>query len=324
MKAPITIQIIVKNHESVIEHCLQSISSLNANILIGDIGCEDNSIKISKQFTNNIKRLYIKDDMSKARNEMMHLSSTKWNFYIDPWETFLSGDINEIFEKTNNCFKINVLQSDVLTKQIRIWNKDSGIFFKNPIYEYLDGDAINLPVYIKSEAYKNDLEKQILESWQKSFPFSSETIYYTACFNFKEKNWDSFLNYSESYLHQEKTKKKSYFMMLYYRSMVLCYMKKDFENAVKSLIPCLAEKPTNGEFWCLLGDIYYCLKDYERAKSFYENAKILGSRRLNDDDYPMEISKYKEYPEKLIKSCDAIKQSCSIYSGKVHSRLISE
>ena len=100
--------------------------------------------------------------------------------------------------------------------------------------------------------------------------------------------------------------------------------KKDFENAVKSLIPCLAEKPTNGEFWCLLGDIYYCLKDYERAKSFYENAKILGSRRLNDDDYPMEISKYKEYPEKLIKSCDAIKQSCSIYSGKVHSRLISE
>lgn len=316
----ITIHILVKNHESSILDCLQSLASLDATLLIGNIGSEDDTIKICRQFTNNIKRLYLNDDLSKIRNEMIELSTTKWNFYIEPWEVFLSGaeEINSIVYNPIECFSVNVLQSDVLTKQARIWHKETGVSFKNPVFETLNTSGKSLPIYIKSNVRSDTIEKELLENWNKKSPFNLETIYYTACSFFKDKNWNSFLNYSESYLHQEKVQKHSYFMMLYYRAMVFCYMKKDFENAIKSIIPCIAKKPTSSEFWCLLADIYYATRDYNKAKIFYENAIILGSRRLIEDDYPMEISKYKEYPEKMIAACDAIKQSSKIYSGKVH------
>jgi tetratricopeptide (TPR) repeat protein len=67
------------------------------------------------------------------------------------------------------------------------------------------------------------------------------------------------------------------------------------------------------EFWCLLGDCYYAIKDYEKSKSFYENALILGNKRLKNDGWPLEISKYKDYPQKMIESCDKIKSSLIFY-----------
>ena len=104
-------------------------------------------------------------------------------------------------------------------------------------------------------------------------------------------------------------------MTQYYCSMVNCYIKKQYNTAIKFLLPCVAKKPTMAEFWCLLGDIYYALKDYERAKTFYENAIILGSRRLKNDDWPLEISKYKESPQKMIEGCISIFKNQTIYAA---------
>jgi hypothetical protein len=59
------------------------------------------------------------------------------------------------------------------------------------------------------------------------------------------------------------------------------------------------------EFWCLLGDIHYSLlKEYDKAYSFYDNAIFLGKKRLKSDLWPMEISKYSDYPEEMKKSCN--------------------
>jgi len=74
------------------------------------------------------------------------------------------------------------------------------------------------------------------------------------------------------------------------------------------------------EFWCLLADVYYAIKDYDRARIFYENGLILGSRRLKDDGWPMEISKYKEYPLNMIEGCNQIKRSSRHYATKDETR----
>jgi tetratricopeptide (TPR) repeat protein len=87
---------------------------------------------------------------------------------------------------------------------------------------------------------------------------------------------------------------------------VYCYVLKDQRKALELLMYCFAEKPLMAEFWCLLGDIYYEADEYGKAKCFYENAKILGSRRLNSDEWPFDISKYKDYPDKMIASCDEV------------------
>ena len=42
------------------------------------------------------------------------------------------------------------------------------------------------------------------------------------------------------------------------------------------------------------------------ANEFYENALILGKKRLGSDRWPMDISKYEKYPKMMIDSCNKI------------------
>jgi hypothetical protein len=69
------------------------------------------------------------------------------------------------------------------------------------------------------------------------------------------------------------------------------------------MIICLSANVLMAEFWCLLGDAFYKLNKYAKAYSLYENAIILGERRLKSDPWPMDIPKYKSYPRKMIQSC---------------------
>ena len=83
------------------------------------------------------------------------------------------------------------------------------------------------------------------------------------------------------------------------------------------IVPCIVKNPTMAEFWCLLADIFYAINDCEKALCFYENAKILGSRRLKSCDYPMEISKYQEYPNKMIEACKSLKPNLNFYASSL-------
>ena len=75
----ITIQIVTKNNEKTIEKTLDSISSINCEILILDRGSEDKTLDICKKF-NNLKIIETSElDVSKIRND----ASKELNFYIN-------------------------------------------------------------------------------------------------------------------------------------------------------------------------------------------------------------------------------------------------
>jgi tetratricopeptide (TPR) repeat protein len=99
-------------------------------------------------------------------------------------------------------------------------------------------------------------------------------------------------------------------MIKYYSALIYFYINKDFASSVSNIIFCLEKNPTMAEFWCLLGDINFELKKYKKAFYFYENAIILGKLRVNDDELPVDIIKYKDYPEKM-------KINCKEYLDKV-------
>ncbi len=116
---------------------------------------------------------------------------------------------------------------------------------------------------------------------------------------------------ANQYLFLEKDQSApSVIIIRYYMSCVQCYVLKDASEALKYLAFCLFMKPVMAECWCLLGDIHYhLLNSFDKAYHFYDNAILLGSRRLSSDEYPMEISKYKEYPEKMLANCKEILNS---------------
>jgi hypothetical protein len=72
------------------------------------------------------------------------------------------------------------------------------------------------------------------------------------------------------------------------------------------------------EFWCLLGDIYRKLHKYEKAWIFYDNAIVLGGKRLKTDVWPMEIKKYKDYPVKMKESCQETMKNSQVFGVRKH------
>ena len=52
---------------------------------------------------------------------------------------------------------------------------------------------------------------------------------------------------------------------------------------------------------------------YPIAKELYENAIVLGGRRMSNDVWPMDVSKYEEYPQTMISSCEKLIGNESIF-----------
>lgn len=90
-------------------------------------------------------------------------------------------------------------------------------------------------------------------------------------------------------------------MLKYYVAMVEFIVYKNYEKSLEYLSICLNANLLMAEFWCLIGDIYLYLGDKIKAFSFYENALILGNRRLENDEWPIYLNKYDEYPKQKIK-----------------------
>lgn len=296
-----------KNNENTIENTLNSITSLECDILIGDLGSTDKTVKICKSYKINPKIINFEGSYSAARNILLEYSKTKWNFYLHPWELLASGHISiKNLDSESNALRIRVLQNNIITKETRLWNN---LKFKNPVYETLTADADILNdglIFISKNPVEDYQEKiKIINRWKQFDILSSEPLYYEALTKLSMGKYDEFSALTEKYLFSEKTG-VSVILIKYYLAFVYFYIFKNTTKAYTHILACLLAAPLMAEFWCLLGDIFYYGKKYEDAAIWYENGIILGSQRLNADEFPIDIAKYKTYPEKMIASCKEI------------------
>lgn len=307
----ITTHILTYNNENTLEKTLNSISFLKNKIIIGDLGSTDNTINIAKKYGAEIILVKETDNFSKIRNEIVKNSKTEWQFYIEPWEELISE-----FEIPSNNNYFSIIEEEILSKQIRLWNKNQ-LFFTNPIFENINSKNAEFSdniIICHKKITNYDNYFKIIDKWKKTNPTLADPYYYEACLLLSQRKYQDFLKSAEYYLFYEQ-EGMSVVMTRYYCAMVQCYIIKEIKKSIKNIIFCLSRNIAMSEFWCLLGDVFYYLsEDFEKAASFYENALILGSRRLKNDIYPMHIPKYKEYPEKMIKSCQELLNKSTLYS----------
>jgi tetratricopeptide (TPR) repeat protein len=239
-------------------------------------------------------------------------TSTDFSFYLHPWETIIQGH-QSILKSKNNAY-VKIIQDMMLTKELRLWHSKSHNFVDH-IYEHLNterGEDTDVVLYSQGfNGYEERLE--LLERWKTINPTLAKPFYYQACILLALKKYDEFLKISEHYMFLEKKTCLPSVMNRYYYSLVQI-MKKNIKPALQNLNLCICTKPLMAEFWCALGDAhYFLLNNFSHARQFYKNAILLGSRRLNNDKWPMEISKYKEYPNKMIEACNvAMSQTYSL------------
>lgn len=299
--------------------CLDSISDAigpqNYETVAGDDGTPREILDECLPYDIKWVPVRHQDGMDSCRNKLLAYTKNDWSLYVEPWEVLAQEDgLLDHVGAAHDPLSFVVIQGDTMTRQTRLWRKSKARFV-GPVFERVDATGIpsnNIIVSEGGDTTWRDLS--IAEDWVKRCPMIPDPYYYKACLHMSRAEYKKFLKDAETYLFMEQNPKAvvSVTMMRYYIACVECYYHKDPNATLSHLAACLLTEPLMAEFWCLLGDVYYHLvRQYGKAKDFYENAVILGSRRSSSSPYPMEISKYEDHPKTMIASCEKIIRSSS-------------
>lgn len=308
----ITVQLLTKNNEATIQQCLESILPLKPQILVADLGSTDSTIEICERHGKVIRAGSI--DRAAARNALIKLAKYEQQMAIEPWEALAKGRVQNL---KHNCSYATIINRHLLSKELRFWKGPHR--FVDPVYERLDANTdyeSDVIFYcIGSRNYNDDLLQ--IEKWKKEKPTIPAPYYYQACIYFARQEYEAFYPIADHYLFLEPKFTMSSVMMRYYYAMATLLHQRKARPTLQNINLCLCAQPLMAEFWCLMADTYYhLLKKFDFAKSYYENALILGSRRLKTDKWPMDITKYGSYPKMMIESCNRIIESTATYKGK--------
>jgi len=278
------------------------------------MGSSDGTIDICKRHGAKIMHINPTYDYSTAKNQLLETSS-ELVFSINPWEVLVLGHDELI--NAEAPYHVSIAQNDLITKELRVWPKKTGLRFQNPVFEtVICNDAPAIPVLIYSKDKPEDPRTgELIQNWLNTAPALSSPYYYQACHFLIQRKYEDFVRVADHFLFLSE-KDMPVTMTRYYYGQVQLYLKRNYDIATKQAMLCIAHRPLMAEFWCLLADVCYFLKKYTRAKSLYQNAMLLGERRLDSDLWPMQVSKYKEYPEKMISNCTQILTNTRLYTAK--------
>lgn len=261
------------------------------------------------------------NNYSECLNELQDLAQTDWILYLKDTETVLQFNevLTNLFVASKEVYGFQILQDDVVLKEPRLWNKKNNkVFFKNPIFEKPNIEPTKI---IEVMLYQNKLDDPVimkrLEAWRKSMPLSIDATYYKAFSELANKNFMEFKRIMAHYLFNINKNDIPSVMARYYLALVQGVVDNNTAEAIRNIIICLSENPLMAEFWCLLGDIYVKAEKFDDAVAFYENAVILGGRRLNSDLWPMHISKYDTYPNEMIAKCKKAIMTAETYRSNI-------
>lgn len=94
----ISLCMIVKNEEDVLERCLKSIQSAVDEIIIVDTGSTDNTKAIAEKFTQKIYDFKWINDFSAARNYSFSLANMEYCMWFDADDVLLEKDLESLLE----------------------------------------------------------------------------------------------------------------------------------------------------------------------------------------------------------------------------------
>lgn len=206
---------IVKNEESCLGKCLESIKGLD-EIVILDTGSTDDTAGVAlahgARFIGGVFEWC--DDFSKARNFALKYASADWILIIDADERLSGGGVEIIREaiakadETVKIFKLECVSAggEIRHTIVRVHRRLPEIKWSGPAHNYLSHqEGPTLPVTITygwSPAHKLDPDRtlRILTKAVAENPDKPREIYYLAKEHFNREHWQEALDLYERYI----------------------------------------------------------------------------------------------------------------------------
>lgn len=285
----ISLCMIVKDEEAVLNRCLLSVKQFADEIIIVDTGSSDTTKEIAKRYTNLIYDYPWDDDFSKARNFSFSKATMDYIFWIDADDTIseeeceklhclkkeLSYNIDAVMMKyvvsvDENNYPLSYFYRERLVKRE---NQYQWIGF---VHEYLNikGNIIYSPItIIHSPKKKKDYFRNLsLYEKQKTqnLSFSARDLYYYGKELYEHQRYKEAIPIFEQVL--EKDTWIEYKIGACEALGMIYRIQKDKEKALTAYFQSFLYDEPRAEICCCIGECFLHDKEYKKAVFWYQLA----------------------------------------------------
>lgn len=294
IKCTITLCMIVKDEEEVLQKCLNSVKEICDEIIIVDTGSTDKTKEIAKEFTENVIDFLWINDFSAARNFSFSHATKDYILWLDADDILLKEDL----QKFKNLKKDLDISIDAVSmryhtafdeygnptfsfRRNRLVKRENNFQWIGPVHEYLEvgGNIYTADIAIthrKSDksfqSIQSDRNLKIYESrLEKGEEFTPRDLYYYAnelkdhaLFQKSSLYYQAFLATKKGWVEDE---------IRACINMAECY--RNLGNAEKekeSLVMSICYDVPRPEVSCRLGDLYKSKRNYKKAIIWYSLA----------------------------------------------------
>lgn len=291
----LSICMMVKNEESNLPRCLESLRTLRANIeselIIIDTGSEDNTVEIAKEYTSNVYYHKWDNNFAKMRNTSIGYAKGEWIFIIDADEELINEEefiqflnfegsksyvgaalrLRNIKEKDGKNYS-----SELITT--RIFRNKIGAHYEGSVHNrlVLTGEVLELKATLNHYGYIVDDEKLMERKFQrtkllleKELKKDPKNVYYlyqlSTSYGMYQKWEDAYTYSSRAYelIHDSKT-------YIQYPFAISEYIKNAFilgkyDEVIKASKKAIGSEPD-------FVDIYFYLAGAYGQKQLYDDA----------------------------------------------------
>lgn len=294
---------IVKNEEKNIQRFLESLQSMNCEIIILDTGSTDKTLEIASKYPCKIYHFDWINDFSAARNYASSLASNDWVLFIDCDEfvtevnpSLISAMTKENPDSLGMLERVNLVNPD--TEKGSYTDRIPRLFNRN-LYEYMgkiheqvvskNGSTLKgfyMPLKVVHTGYlgtpeeiasKHNRNMSMLTNRLKENPGDCYYNYQMGQEHYNQNMYLEAIPYFKIALSQDLTSKNEYhrvLIMSYCDCLLLSGNKSEALSAISSY-----EKEFGdcSDFYYLLGLIQYNNGDLIHAMSSFIKAKVLNN-----------------------------------------------
>lgn len=292
--ATISLCMIVKNEEEVLENCLKSVQKACDEIIIVDTGSTDKTKEIAAKYTKKVIDFKWIDDFSAARNFAFSHATMDYILWLDADDVLLEDDYKKLLalkKKLNDEIDVvsmvyNIAFDDYgnptfTYRRNRLVKRINQYKWDGVVHEYLavSGNIIQSDIAVthkKHEKQKSrNTKSRNLDIYERKMkrgePFSPRDLYYYSNELKDNQQYKKAIAYYKEFLATNKGWVEDEIMACLY--LADCYSilgKKDEE--LNSLVQSFKYDIPRPEICCRLGSYFMGKKDFQTAIFWFNTA----------------------------------------------------
>ncbi|AOT69339.1 glycosyltransferase family 2 protein [Geosporobacter ferrireducens] len=294
----ISLCMIVKNEEKVLDRCLESFNGIADEIIIADTGSEDCTKEIAQRYTDKIYDFQWIDDFAAARNFSFSKASMEYILWTDADDMLLEEDrqkflqLKEVLNPTIDCVTMNINlafdQYGKVTHTIRsnrLVKRSCSFRWVGPVHEYLEmgGNILNSDIGVTHKRVHHDVDRNIKiyeQRLKNNEEFGPRDLYYYANELLDHRRHQEAAEYYIKFLDAGKG--------WFEDNVAACWkladihiILNDWDNAMKYSLQSFKYDTPRAESCCRMGFLFLNINMYKQATFWYKLATLLEKPNEN-------------------------------------------